>query len=785
MKVVCLFVLAVTLERVASAGANDPVDALLMHPIRARGENVVSADVGECDGDAGEKRPAVGGPPCDVWGAVTQQTVAELALRCRDVERMTPETRERLFAAISPELVSSSEYLERLPKRPEVVARVREIYDTAIDRGQPKARKGIDEWLRRHEAARSAELVSGASKLSYDGCWLNGGEDLEALANIDWARAAPLLRRYAASSNPYIATNARALTYRHQIVVSSPSASATRTELQRTATNRRANPGARDRALDELVRRDWPGRDEWVASLFGDPTLLRLDNGSCVSQPLLVAPLRDPDRWIPRLTKMVASRDQATHDNAADALAEFNLEDGRADALRPLLPWLVHPGWGKEPFVAPTARLRIVQTVADVGLTEAIPGLRWIVDHDPDASYRGYAAEALQRLGSPAPSASLRKALAEAHVGDDLHLLVRVLVESRGLPDTDAADSVVAYARSTMTGGERDRAIAESKASIEVSIGRAYARARYERLADILSARVAELRATNPALADRLLSLVGAWPCVSLEDRFTDLLSKGAAGADAIASFIDRRESLGSQTKHRLRQLVNVGGTQSGIAAVLIADRAAMSALLEGHDAGAKRGLLAAARLARETLPLPPIAVALGSSPTMTAAAAYLAADPRAEARALFVSKYPGAIVGERPASDAGHITYAWFDAWERSLIRSGDAEVIALAKASYWGGNTAVVLIRVDPDGQGSIELPPKKPRPLRMERLAKLRRFLDEQRVADLAPLEHLGFDDGVQWEFVRATPRGGYRVYMNNPDEVGVWGQVIKAMSDAGAP
>ena len=210
-----------------------------------------------------------------------------------------------------------------------------------------------------------------------------------------------------------------------------------------------------------------------------------------------------------------------------------------------------------------------------------------------------------------------------------------------------------------------------------------------------------------------------------------------------------------------------------------------MSAVLDGPDAGAKRGLLAAARLARETLPLPPTAIALAANSTTTAAAAYLEADPRAEARALLTAKYPGAIVGERPAADAGHHTYAWFDAWERSLIRPGDAEVIALAKASYWGGNTAVVVIRVGADGHASIEVSPGKPRPLRAERLATLRRFLDDHRVADLPPLEHLNFSDGLQWEFVRATPRGGYRVFIDNPDGGEVWGQLVEAMSDAGAP
>jgi hypothetical protein len=110
MRAVCLLALAVTPAGAASPGPNDTVDALLAHPIRARGHHASPSDEGRCDAQAGEKRRAIGGPPCDVWGAVTAQTVGELASRCPDVGRMTPEARERLFAAITPELVGRPQY---------------------------------------------------------------------------------------------------------------------------------------------------------------------------------------------------------------------------------------------------------------------------------------------------------------------------------------------------------------------------------------------------------------------------------------------------------------------------------------------------------------------------------------------------------------------------------------------------------------------------------------------------------------------------------------------------
>src|SRR5580698_399304 len=107
-------------------------------------------------------------------------------------------------------------------------------------------------------------------------------------------------------------------------------------------------------------------------------------------EPLAVPVDRDPDRWIPVMTRMVGDADRAVHDSAVSCLVRFHLDSGRKDALTPLLPWLMNPKWSSA-----RNRLRLIQTVDRLDMKESIPGLIAVLGEEDDQYDRSYAAESL------------------------------------------------------------------------------------------------------------------------------------------------------------------------------------------------------------------------------------------------------------------------------------------------------------------------------------------------------------------------------------------------------
>jgi hypothetical protein len=111
-----------------------------------------------------------------------------------------------------------------------------------------------------------------------------------------------------------------------------------REQLIAAAGNSKFPEPARQIAVEALLKAKWKGREEWVRSF-----LAQADAGTagwfCSEADAA------PDHWIPILARMVGGENRRAHEAAVSLLARFN---GRADALRPLLPWLVDPQWGGE-----------------------------------------------------------------------------------------------------------------------------------------------------------------------------------------------------------------------------------------------------------------------------------------------------------------------------------------------------------------------------------------------------------------------------------------------------
>src|SRR5262249_36284206 len=88
---------------------------------------------------------------------------------------------------------------------------------------------------------------------------------------------------------------------------------------------------------------------EWFLSLFADPTLNEMEDGYRTINALAGPVKRDPNRWIPIISRLIGHDDRNVHNAAAGCLAQFvdRLVNKRArkDALLPLLPWLSDPEW--------------------------------------------------------------------------------------------------------------------------------------------------------------------------------------------------------------------------------------------------------------------------------------------------------------------------------------------------------------------------------------------------------------------------------------------------------
>src|SRR5262249_32910993 len=157
---------------------------------------------------------------------------------------------------------------------------------------------------------------------------------------------------------------------------------------------------ARRTALLSLVSADWKGQEDWVVSLFTDPTLGGLkeeareggggsrgrseegaekaasegkgertpDNRACLVRG-------DPERWLPVISTLVGNNQRTVHQSAVRCLAEC-LSPRSADKklnkeiAQRLAPWLTDPE-----LAAANDRSGFIQSLAYVQAPELLSGL--------------------------------------------------------------------------------------------------------------------------------------------------------------------------------------------------------------------------------------------------------------------------------------------------------------------------------------------------------------------------------------------------------------------------
>lgn len=579
------------------------------------------------------------------------------------------------------------------------------------------------EWRIAHCADERGELIARASRVHDEDGFLIDGEWLHALAVTDWNDAAPLLDYLIASAQPSVSAEALAIRARHD-----PSDPELRCKLQAIAVDRGAPARARDAAIETLSKSDWPGRDAWLESLFSDPTLTNPIEGSIGYAPLRDVAVNDPGRWIPVLTRLLQSSDRAVHANAANALAGFQLENARADALRPLLPWLSDPNWADS---SGDERLRLTQSVAHVGLTEAIP---YLIDELREPGLAEWAADALADFGASVEPAPLLDAMRkEKDEWQALPNLARAYVVCTRPAAKELADDAEAWA----TGGPHEA----------VAIG-TYVIERMTPRDDV----AAEILRRHPE--KKLRTAIAAWPLPSV-DR-ANAAELASLDVKTIVAMLHARERVARNAAHELAS--HEGGAARGIAVAIGGNRTDELKVLRSNDVDAVRALLAATRITHDSLPIDDVAALFGRSAALDSAAeTWLAANDSPAARALILRRHEGEIVLIVP--EVGVITSA---PEIESFRASGDDEWLLLDSAGAFAPRRKIVIaIR---GGHATITADGKTS-PLREGAIDELRALLDVTNIDDRPSLE-TDVADGVQSVYFHLRRHGASRsVYMNN--------------------
>lgn len=562
--------------------------------------------------------------------------------------RPSDVVRERLLAACEDAPERLPRLLSFMPDTEEASDRIKKLYDAAQGdaRFDDGWRKSVREWLMMHSKYFLSDLMGLAQKAKDKDGYIDKDEALNALANVDWESAAPLLQTLSGGSQPRVAAQALKLLYQHAVEEKdSADEEKYRARLQAVAADRNAPAKARDTVIEALSFTEWPGRDEWYLSLFADDTLREPTDGSYLYSPLTTLFNRDPDKWIPVMAKLVESKDPAVRQNAANCLVDYVNSHPRRDAILPVLRWLSDPDWLD---INGTERAWFMQHMNDVEIPESVPGLIWIVENEK--SNRMWAARTLAHYKDPRAIPALKKALADEQNESYREYIIEGLLASGGITEAEQLSALEAYALKLTT--EEGRQELERYGFDEsnplpptVSIGKYLARQKEppEALVRATLARVESLQRMNPAQARALLGVIQGWQSRLVDLDMLHRIGAGNADATMIANALERREKLRTTVAAELQSLVGAGGAPQGVAAVLLEDALLAQNILGTGDEATQIALLACARLVQMPLPVAQVGALLRSKNANLSLAAerYLLAEDSPLARELLWEHHP------------------------------------------------------------------------------------------------------------------------------------------------
>ena len=278
------------------------------------------------------------------------------------------------------------EFMNLMRDEPRGIELVRERYRTlgpSTEEEDREIRAMLKRWLRANSDEFAEDLERAASGVRDDRDYVTNHEELLALARADWSRAEPIVTRlYNDGTQKVAKVLATWALYRNALRTGGSDVDRYRDELKAVVEDKTAGPGARDLALDALVKeKDWSGRDDWFFSLLGDETLHELKvNGSTYTGLTTIMYYTKDEDLVPKLIELTQSDNVAVRTAAVKNLLlrlsrmsdlERNREL-RVEIVRSLLPWFRDPKWvnwdGDQ-------KQMLIRAIATVKIPEAVPAL--------------------------------------------------------------------------------------------------------------------------------------------------------------------------------------------------------------------------------------------------------------------------------------------------------------------------------------------------------------------------------------------------------------------------
>jgi hypothetical protein len=283
----------------------------------------------------------------------------------------------------------------------EIAAKLKAIYNqVAAKPAKSFAPADLHDWLMEHSRYFRDELIAKTRETFAGADAQRLRESVQTLARLDRHAAEELLRSLRESGNAFTRAAALVALLELEGAGSATELETWRAELRRMAADAATPPRARDYAISGLMRKPWPGDEEWFPGLFADASLaeIRLEDPLITPlHPLSRVVAGQPARWVPKLLPMLEAEDRTLRGNAAVCLAGLP----QVEALRPLLPWLTDASWS--PFGGDEARRELARSLAKVDLPEAGPGLVALLRHG-DSWQVIAAAEALAPCPPESPT---------------------------------------------------------------------------------------------------------------------------------------------------------------------------------------------------------------------------------------------------------------------------------------------------------------------------------------------------------------------------------------------
>lgn len=634
-------------------------------------------------------------------------------------------------------------------------------------------------WLMFHSGYFRRELIEGLRKD------FSGTDDrliatkLQALARLDPHAAEKLLLQLSANRDAFV--RAAALVWLHRLQLAGPNDPRLplwRSNLQKTAASSFAPFRARDYAVTGLMEAQWDGRDEWFLGLFADPSLAIYQTNELVLIPLVRVTAANPDYWIPKIVPLVGNPNPTIHNNAVRCLCEFARQKSRADALRALLPWVGNPNWAD--LGGDTPRRDVVYSLTQVDLPECVPGLLQAVEREQEYILLG-VVEALAHYHVKTAAPAVRAAVDRApELKRDSMTLAAIELGAYSAEEMALAIQALLHQLSTEKGEAElenyDPIIGGMQLDPQVRLGKLlwHQPIENEELVRRLLRLSPELARSEPQSAERLSIIIAGWKGDAAMEAITQRLQSGELSAPWIAQLLAHRKERATQ----VARIAGLHGISRGVQAACTGVPADADAVLHGEDRSARLALLACARHIRLPLPLDSIAPFMDAPDVQLAHAAesYLATMDDPAARAVVLRHHPKQALilgGQEPDFyDPKGEYFSPAPNAEQTMQRlvlsdDGPLEILALLSSGGWGNDgQRLVLVYSDRTVLQWLESGGRRrERVVPAGELARLRAWLDTQRVDDLAPYDE-GAADGIQYTYIRLTRDGGRQISMNNP-------------------